>query len=311
MGMHEKAWSGLSIVIFGRTPLIPMRVEQAIAAAAPALETRTDSFEDYAQAFDHCKEKKSVGFILLHENCGELPIESVFKQLASHYEAKGVPCFGVLLHEGTKSFSGYQAMSREPRLIDYIPASDLLEPANTGETLLRLWHSYAEAFEAILVPEKLQSTLECLVASQLDISSIEFQRRTTTLLTANLNISWVEQVALKWVHVIQALKASGSEALKANQGLEAMCKLAEFSTQDTDAIAIAQSRKSLCSRTASIVHLLNVARLNGTLPEFLALVSTQSKPGAAALIRHLAMGRSRIIRFSEECKHVERQENFG
>jgi hypothetical protein len=44
LGLNEKAWAGINIVIFGRTPILPMKIEQAIAAASPANEVRVDSF---------------------------------------------------------------------------------------------------------------------------------------------------------------------------------------------------------------------------------------------------------------------------
>jgi len=312
MALHEKAWSGLNVLVFGKTPLLPMKLEQSIAAAAPAIETRIDSFENYDDAFDHCKAAKSVGLIVMTENCGELPIEHVFRQLGTHYEAKGVPCFGTLLYEKEKSFLGYQALQKNDRILSYLPTTALLNPADTPSTLMELWSSYSKSFEETLAPNKLKETLISLASTNIGADSIEFMRRTTTLLTSNLNLSWLEIIALKWVHVVDELKANQSQALHPNRGLVELARMAEFDHREGgDLVQIAQKKNSLCSRTAQTIHTLNKARLDGTLSNLLAWSSTQAKPGSPAIIRQISQNKSNIQKFASECGQASLERHLG
>jgi len=146
LGLNEKAWAGINIVVYGKTPLLPMQLEQAIAQASPANEVRIDSFEDYDQAYDFCKAQKNIGFIFVLENSGEVLAADVFRQLGVHYESKGWPCFGVLLHEKEKTMMGYLSLQKNKNLIAYHPVQDLLDGDKTFNTISEVWKSFVSKF---------------------------------------------------------------------------------------------------------------------------------------------------------------------
>jgi hypothetical protein len=277
-----------------------MKLEQALAAATPANECKIDSFENYADALDHCKESRSVGFFLVSENVGELPLADVFEQLARPYEAKGFPAFGALLHEAGESFIGHRLLQKSSRVIDYLPSSSLLERSNTGETIDRLWNRFIDSFESSIIPLPLQQTLVSIARARLDDASRNFRDRVSQLLSANLNVSWLDSVALRWAPVVTAVQAMAPDALKPHSMLTQICAQLDASASTKNIEESIASKAPLASRVSRVCELLDQARMTGSLESELLRIGTQSKPGASALLRHLAAKRERIVRLAGE-----------
>lgn len=310
MGIHEKAWSGLNLVVFGKTPLLPMKLEQALAKASPSNEVRIDSFEDYDQAFDFCKAQKNVGFIFMLENSGNAGAAATFKQLASHYETNGWPAFGALLHEGERTFAGYQAAASQPNFLTYQCVSDFLDPSRCANSVNELWYKFVSAFEASVIPEKLQETLRSLVSSEFGTDDFQFTERATTLLVSQLNISWVENVAIRWSPIVELLKKTTPSALAPNEALVQIATLASSKNRFSDLGQAIRSEGSLCARVSAAIHGLNIARKNGTIESELASLATLSRPGAPALLRRIVLVRDRILSIAHNCNTTE-QLNTG
>ena len=300
MGINEKAWAGINIVIYGKTPLLPMKMEQAIAMASPANEVRIDSFEDYDQAYDFCKSQKSVGLILILENSGEGLAADTFKQLGIHYESKGWPCFGTLFHENGKSMLGHLSLQKNKNLLNYYSVEDILDPRRTFSTITEIWNSFVAAFENSIVPTKLQETLISLTEPVLAGESLHFQNRTSVLLSHDLNISWMESIALKWHPVISALKKTNDKALVPNGVLVQIADLAKTEGNASDIVSVTNSKESLCSRISTVVQLLDQARMQNNLRETLEAITPAARPGSPALLRRIAYSKERILAISED-----------
>jgi hypothetical protein len=303
LGLNEKAWAGINIVIFGRTPILPMKIEQAIAAASPANEVRVDSFEDYDQAYDFCKAQKNIGLIFVCENSGEVLAADIFKQLGTHYESKGWPCFGVLLHEKEKSMMGYLSLQKNKNLISYISVDDLMNSEKTFSTLNEVWNLFVSAFENTLIPEKLQETLLSLAEPGLSTESYNFRNRISTLLTQNLNISWLDAVAVKWQPVISTLKKINKNALTPNAALVQIADMAAPHEKVKDLFNVINLKTNLSSRLTTVVQLLDEARMNHKLLEVLENLKSKSQPGASALLRHLVGAQDGVLSIATDYDH--------
>ena len=300
MGLHDKAWAGMNVLVFGKTPLSPMKVEQAIATAAPANEVRVDSFEDYSDALDHCKNKRNAGFIFLLEDVGDLPLNDVFTQLSRPYEAKGWPAFGVLVYERAESIKGLRAMQSNPHLLSYLPLSDILDRERVSVVLQDLWSKFIAGFESHILPLSLQETLISLAKDRISEESIHFCDRVSQLLSSNLNVSWIDAIALRWGLVINAVKKSAPAALLPHTMLVQICD--ELNSNQTSAVleTIVTSKLPLASRVYQTSLLLDQARIDGNLTEQLTRISTMNKPGAPTLVRHIASNRDRILSVAQE-----------
>lgn len=297
MGRHEKAWSGLNIIIFGKKALLPMQLEQSIASVAPANEVNIDSFEDYDDALSFCKQKKTVGFILIVEDSGSLMSPSVvFSQFSKVYEARGWPCFGALIREGQETFLGLRTMRSNPGLIDYIETDQLLNPTKTSATIDSLWKGFVQAFEENLIPVPLQQTLISIASSSLSEDSVFFVRRVAGLLTNNLNISWIEKVAIDWFSIVAAVEKNSNLALAPHSTLVQICNLARYTGQASDAMVLPSN--SLCARICAALTFINDMRQSGSLESELMKLGANSKPGSPALIRHIVSLREKIIEIS-------------
>ncbi len=295
LGTNEKAWAGMNIVIFGKTPILPMKIEQAIATASPANEVRIDSFEDYDQAYDFCKAQKNIGLIFILENSGEVLASDSFKQLGSHYESKGWPCFGVLLHENEKSMMGYLSLQKNKNLIAYLPVSDFLNSQRTFNALNEVWTLFTTAFEQRLIPEKLQETLLSLVEVELPTSNYNFQMRVLTLLCQTLNISWLEALALKWQPVISILKKTNKKALVPNNSLVQIADMASPHEKIKDIFNVINLKTELPGRLVTVAKLLDEARTRGKLEQVLESLIEKARPGAPALLRRIVSVRENIV----------------
>lgn len=300
MGLHERAWAGISILVFGKSETIPMQIEQAIAEASPGNEIKVESFEDYSDALDHCKNKRDVGFIFLLENCGEMPTQSVFRELSKPYESNGWPCFGTLLFEKTETISGLRALQDCPNLLSYQSYSDVLDSKKTAESLNDLWIKFSAAFEKRIAPIALQETLISIATERVSLESIHFSDRVSTLLSGNLNVSWIETVALRWSPVLSYVREINESALKPHIALGEICNLARYNGDRSSVVAIASAKQSLVSRISATVEFLNDKREKGVLVEELKLLGTLAKPGAPALLRHTVALRDRINQIATE-----------
>lgn len=307
MATHEKAWQGLNFVILGKTPLLPMQIEQAIAAASPANEVKLDSFEEYDAAYDFCKKTKSVGFLILLDNAGSMPLHDVFRQLARHYEERGWPCFGVVLHEGKENFVGYRAMQLCPQLLDYLPASELLDGQKVYATLQRLWDEYVNAFERHVLPKPLQESIYALAEPALPATERLFLERATVMLTANLNVSWLESFALRWAPVIEAVHKTNPAFWETLKVVRQICDLAKAETGVATLDGLKRSQAALPARVATLLGMLHQQHRAGTLAAFVRDADSHAKPGAPALIRHLAKAGARLIAAADEVAAGEKR----
>lgn len=313
MGLHERAWSGLNLMVYGQAPLVPMQIEQAIVRASPANEIRIDSFEEYGDAYDFTKDKRSVGFLFILEDCGKLPPGDVFQQLSRAYENKGWPAFGVLIHGGKETVSGLRTVKNQPNLLSYLSIADLLQPASTSDSLERIWTQFVTAFEETLIPDALQKTLLSIAHSSLPAESVRFMNRVSTLLSAGLNITWIESVALKWAPVVEELRARAPDAVSPHVSLIQVCEQAKIDPvyASADISSVVTSKMSLCSRVVATVKKLEEHRVNGDLSEVLQKLGTQSRPGAPALLRRIVANRDQIFSISKEEERVETKVRFG
>jgi hypothetical protein len=298
VGLHDRAWSGLGLMVYGATPLVPMKLEQAIAAATPANEVRVESFEKYEDAFEHSKSAKNVGFIFLQEDCGGVSALDVFTQLSRPYEANGYPCFGVLIYKSQESFVGYRTLQRCPNLIGYYSLESLLESTALPGLLDDIWSKYIAAFEAHVLPTALQETFIALATEEMPQGSLVFQDRTSLLLSSTLNVSWVENVALRWHPVIKALKVTSPKILAQNATITQIAGLADYTGKADDLADIVTSKASLCARISAVTALLDRSRLDGTLSTRIQDLATRSKPGAPAMLRHIVAAKAKIIQIA-------------
>jgi len=296
MGLHENAWSGIDILVFGATPTLPMRLELALGKVSPANEVRVTSFEKYEDAYDYCKDKSSVGLIFILENCGNSPFSGVFSQLSGHYEARGWPCFGVLLHEGEESFSGLRFVKRESRIIDYISTDSILAPDRCFESLTSIWTRFITSFESHLIPIPLQESILSVASEAGAAESNAFLRRVSMALSANLNISWVESIALAWAPMIRAVNRHTPSVLAPHVTLKEICLLAGPAEQIiTDLDRLMEHSGSLCSRIFSMASYLERLRNEGRLENGLLELSSKMKPGAPALLKAVVRQQSAIL----------------
>jgi hypothetical protein len=299
MGNHSKAWTGLNVLIFGKTPGVPVSIELSLAKATPSNEVKFESFEDYEQAYDFCKEKKNIGFILLLENCGPAGPAAVFKELSSSYEAKGWPCYGILLHESSESFIGLRALRANRNILGYYAVRELTDPSKTFHLLSEIWESFTSAFESYILPESLRETLLSLASSQITNESFIFRDRVKTLLCSNLNVSWIEMTGMRWHNIIENLKKNNPSALTPNRALVQISDICQYAKSDNP-IDLLKSKASLPSRVSGLLDYLDDKRLKGELEAALQQISTQAKPGAPALIRHIAAQKEQILTIASE-----------
>ena len=310
MGLHERAWSGLNILIFGNTPLLPMQIEQALSSATPNNEIRFDSFEEYSDAFDHSKDKKNVGLILILENCGKIPAGEAFNQLAKPYESKGWPCFGILIHEGTETINGLRTIKKDNRFLSYVSKSSLLDSSINADFLMNTWNNFSRAFEEKIIPPALQETLLSLAKETIAQDTIHFIDRSTAVLSANLNISWIETVALKWAPIVAAVERNHAGALTPHITLKQICDMAKY-TQNDSIIDVIKSKNSLCSRILKTTLLLDELRQTNRLHTELQTLGAQNKPGAPALLRHLVNARDKFLKIADDEQQSLREAKTG
>ncbi len=298
MSMHTRAFGEMNILVYGQDPLVPMKLEQTFAQARPADEIRFDSFEDYDQAYDFAKDNKNIGLVFLLENCGEMDINSVFKQfskLGDHQDT----CFGVLIHNGQESFKGLRAMKDNDQFIAYYDVNDLLDADKAPFLLKEIWEKYQEAFEKHIIPNALAQTYRSMALLHMNEEELSFRQRLCTLLTGEMNVSWKEGFLLKWHPILEILEKDEGKVLSANKTLTDYYQMIrpQGGMQDITTVASAEIgiAQKVATATTLLAQIAQQKQLDTYLTETLATVSPRSK----ALLRTIKRHQQRIVEFSQ------------
>jgi hypothetical protein len=307
MEIHDRAWEGFRILVLGKTSLLPMQIEQSIASAHPDIEVQLSSFESYDQAFKFCKQEGNVGFFLITEDAADVPFNSAFKELAVHYEKNGFPAFGAILYHGEPNAFSERLVSKTPQLLEYLPTSVLLNPNQVDMTMRQLWQSYVLSFEQKILPKPLQDSLNALAEDRLGVESFHFISRLTNNLSSELNLSWLENVALKWAYVLEAVEESAPAVLRPSPHLRSLlqlCKGPSIGNITSDNLG---SQIPLSKKVFALAKELDLARTQGKLGKILDGAASLAKPGAPKLLRHLQKHKNTILTFELDAKNIKRE----
>lgn len=301
MKIHDRAWEGFKVVVLSNEPLSAMRIEQAIAAASPATEIQLSSFETYDEAYHFCKAEKDVGFFFLHEKCGENSFANVFRELAKCYHGHGIPAFATILYDGTGNAFNEKMIGKNPSFLDYMKAEDILDPQKTSLILEQTWNQLETAFEDQVFSKNLQASLSASAEEYLGAEGLHFSLRLTNNLLGNANVTWLENIAIKWSLVLSTVQQNMPVVLKPHPVLQyciEMCKTNEVLSEQ-NLLSFMQSKSSLCVKISGLVTYLNENRKQGSLERQLDLISSWNRPGAPALVRQISKNKSRILSFQD------------
>lgn len=296
MSMHTRAFGEMNILIYGQDAMTPMKLEQTFAQARPADEIRFDSFEDYDQAYDFAKENKNVGLVFLLENCGEMDLNSVFKQfskLGDHQDT----CFGVLIHNGDETFKGLRAMKDNDQLIAYYDVNDLLDADKAPFLLKEIWEKYQEAFEKQVIPSALAQTYRSMALMHVNEEELNFRQRLCTLLTGEMNVSWKEGFLLKWHPVLEVLEKDEGKVLSANKTLMSFYSAIKPDSSMVDVTSVANAEIGVAQKVAAATTILG--KKGEGLETYLNETLTNVSPRSKALLRTMKRHQARIVEFAQ------------
>lgn len=305
MALHYKAWNGTKILILGNTPTLPMQIEQNLSGASPANEIRFESFENYYEAYEECKKNSQYGLIILLENQGSLPILGCFNNLAKFYEEKKGPCFGILLYENEESVNGHSIVRfSKGKILDYLPARNLLNLDKAAHVLNEVWLKYIDAFENYIAPERLIHSIYEIIKSEISDSERVFLDRTITLLSQKLNLSWWEVLGLRWNHIMLSLKKCDPLLWATLIELKKLCKLENLDSQVGNINELTNLSTSLYERACSFILQLKKAYRADKVFDFLKSIEISARPGSPGLIKQIHKNSKEIIQFYNESKNI-------
>lgn len=308
MNIHERAWDGLDICIVGSTPLVPMQIEQSLSDVSPSNECRIESFESYEEAYGYCKSSKNVGCIFLLEDCGNLPCDSVFRELAKYYEMKGLPCFGVLLHDGDESTTGYSCLARDRRFLDYLPLDSLRSTNLAGSYLKQIWNRYCKGFEEHSFPKVLQRTFTSIAEGVVDSNALHFYVRASNIIQPKLNLSWFNVVSIQWHLVLSTVMDRIPSAIQPHAVIVSLVESSrpDFDWKNLSLEQIARQDSPLQKRFTALLLQLTKCLQEGILKESLIELNTHSRPGAPALIRNVCLLQNQIEQIIASKQDIQR-----
>jgi hypothetical protein len=301
--MMSKSLDGLSVLIFGEKQLLPMRIEQVIAAHWPASEVNLESFESYEDALKTTRSQKAFGLNMVLDTVKKLPLDGVIKNLSKPYEeSKGFPCSTILLAERMPTMSGYKLLAENPNIIGYVNVQELLDPMTGKQAIKNLWQLYISSLNARLLPDALKDFIkQQAIGSGASMPSLHFKERVTNLLTINADISWMENLALSWVHLIQAQECfaqNSAEFLPSN--LVKILAPTDLSLSANSLAMISKSSERLGVKILSAVKMMDHWRQNSELESQLTAECRDVKKFSPFLMRTIAGGFNGILRFADD-----------
>jgi len=305
------SWSPMGFVIFGTEPLLPAKLEQHIVNALPNQELNIDSFEDYEDALDFCKENANVGVIIIHENSEPHKIEEVFSQLARPYKASGWPVIGCIVRNSNtlESITALKAMRTHPEIREYCSESDLENPHIAQVIFDKLWSEYVRLVEQDLIPTALQDSLAAVVATQQKVADKVFYDRISEILSQPLNLSWRDRFRLRWHYLIREVDRISPAVLTPHQALHKLVLLSSSSADlsKLSLLEITTAKAPLIDRVEAVCDKLVAAGGAENLDALLKEARTESKPGRPGLLRHLADQSNAILSIFDDTYQLAAQ----
>jgi len=297
MGRHQKAWEGISLLVYGNDPMEPMKIEQALAEATPANEWKLESYEDYDDALNFCKKTMNVGFIFLLENKLEINPADIFRELSKPYQKKGWPTMGVLIHSGKETFQGIRTWSENEHILKYVSKDKFSNPTETSSTLDSIWESYCSVFNKTYMPEKLSESI--LSGFHNDKDSYVFELRCLNLLSQNINISWLDLTAIKWRLLIDPVYGKKEKFLEPHQFIEEVASTCTTSNAKFSFESIKEKNIPIVEKLYMTVKEISDAYRNNQLESKIDEISSKARPGSPALFRHIKNSKNILMEISK------------
>jgi len=267
MALYPQVWKNIEVLIFGPLQKTYLAIKTHIEKEASPLSIQLEHITHFEEAFRHCKNTKNVGFIFLiePESDPDKLIHS-FHELCQPYETRGFPCFGVLLYQDQKTILGYQIKEACPHIIHYLSIEQFMHPKNASLTLKLLWKRYYKAFEAYILPERLQESI-IETAEGLDAEDLHFLDRVSLLISSEFNSSWLDQFALRWTPLVYSIPFNHQKFLNPHQNLRQILQIQEFKNALTFSIEEIghQTHISTWIKIGAISWKLNQMKKSGTL----------------------------------------------
>jgi hypothetical protein len=295
--MHTKAFGEMSILIYGQDPMVPMKLEQSFAKVRPSDEVNIDSFEDYNQCYDFAKEKKNIGLVFLLENCGDLTLNSVFDQFVRTQE-ESLVTFGIIVHNGTETFKGLRALKSHDKFISYYSVEELLDETKAHYIMQEIWQKYQEEYEKILISAPLAQTYRSMALHFTSPEEIHFKDRVCTMLTSQMNVSWLENMVLKWYPVLSTLEKHEPHLLTTNENLYSLYKSMKTDQTHTCIETIANHEMPITHKITNATDLLYTKAHSKELHEYLKTTMEKVSPRSKAMLRILKKSQDQVISFA-------------
>jgi hypothetical protein len=102
--------------------------QQTISKVRPSAEVSVASFESYDEIYKFCKTNQDIGFLFIHESCGEESFVSVFRELSGLYTSSGFLCYGTVIHDGTPNPFTERLLAKNNQILDYVSEEKLTNP---------------------------------------------------------------------------------------------------------------------------------------------------------------------------------------
>lgn len=303
MDLHERAWEGFKILIFCQDSLA-LQMRSTIAECTPISKEQIFTFEKYDDAYSFCKEHKDIGLLIVHENSGELPFIDVFRELSKLSDEEGFPTFGIVCYDELENTTNQKITSKISHLLDYIPVSYFTDHASAGPTIENIWEQICSAFEEYVLPQKLQESLSSCAEETLGADGIHFSLRLTNNFLSALDVSWFENVAIKWAPILNEVNKNTPAVIRPHKTL---LRLVDICSTDIDInennfLSFLNESHSNCQKVFALVYFLNDQRKAGKLEETLNLFATNTNSVQSILIAHVLRNKERILAFESEAQ---------
>jgi hypothetical protein len=226
--------------------------------------------------------------------------------LAAQYDNFGVPAYGMILYDGEPNSFAERSIGKNPQLLDYLHTSSILDQDRTAATLRTIWDQYIGVFENQIIPKALQDSILSVAEEKMGLDGVHFISRLLVNLMSDINISWLESVAIKWSPFLEVVHTEAPAVLKQHHLLNNFVELCDVQpTNDSqEVISFIGGKGSLPKKVNLLAKYFDSHRRGGSLEEQLRLISNLNKPGAPKLIRHIGKNADRILEFQFDANNL-------
>lgn len=293
MRFDRKRFSDAAVVILSEKPTFASTLEEQLSTVLPALESNIDSFESYLTAYEHCAEKRNVGFFFLHESDHNTMPDNSVEELSKPYEGLGAVAGFVVVAENESVFArAYKKYGNTPGLLNIVLESQLTKLSSLLDLFVEAWSKFERLQKNVALSEH---EIQFLSGIASRFGSPEFLLRTTNLLTYRLDKNWLDTLVVEAAPILLSIPEPQRWIVNNSKSLKRILSMLDPFLKMTAEELISSKDEYVVVRGCALATIINTASVNGVGYDLIESLTKNASSFSPALKKALNAEKQNIL----------------